>query len=129
MDKKINILLVDDSELITSRLNMMIDCIDNMCVVDIAPSVQRAKEITAQKQVDVVILDIQLSDGDGIVFLKWIKELYPKTIVIMFTTFSEVFFRSFSKKLGADYFLDKSTEFDQIPLILSRMSLVPIAKA
>ena len=57
---------------------------------------------------DLVILDIQLADGQGFEVLDVIKMKSPKTIVIMFTNYAQSAFRKRSLEHGADFFIDKS---------------------
>lgn len=120
-----DLLIVDDSEIIKTRLLEVLKNTENITSITTAGSIEEARATTekTQRKAHVIILDIQLPDGDGLEFLKWIKEVYPKTIVIMYSGFSEVFFRSMAKRMGADYFLDKSTEFEQIPIILSQINI------
>jgi DNA-binding NarL/FixJ family response regulator len=122
MENKINILLLDDSAEITYRLRSILKEIKKIGEIEIADTLRFGRTKAIEKEFDIVILDIQLPDGDGIEFLKWIKEKYPKIIVMMFSSFSEKFFRSLTKRLGADYFFDKFTEFEKISKTIIKMN-------
>ncbi|MEK6615703.1 MAG: response regulator [Bacteroidota bacterium] len=119
MTKKFNILHVDDSEKILSLLAPMLLNVKNVGTINTATTLAMAKKIMCRQPADVVILDVHLPDGISIDFLKWIKVVYSKTCVIMLSNHSDEFFRDSVKKSGADYFLDKSMEFEQIPHLLS----------
>ena len=110
---------MDDSEKILSLLKPMLLNVRNVGTVNTANTLAMAKKTMHEQTADVVILDVHLPDGLSIDFLKWIKTVYPKTCVIMLSNHSDAFFRASVKKLGADYFFDKSTEFEEIPKILS----------
>jgi DNA-binding NarL/FixJ family response regulator len=49
------------------------------------------------------------------------KRLHPATAVMMLTNYSDEFHRLRCEAAGADFFLDKSKQFDQIPAILRGM--------
>ncbi|MBI4931014.1 MAG: response regulator [Bacteroidetes bacterium] len=119
MSQKLNILHVDDSEKILSLLKPMLTNVRNAGTINTATTLEAAKKIMNRQTQDVVILDVYLPDGLSLDFLKWIKAVYQKTCVIMLSNHSDEFFRTSVKKLGADYFFDKSTEFEQIPYVLS----------
>jgi DNA-binding NarL/FixJ family response regulator len=70
---------------------------------------------------DAVILDIRLKEGSGFDVLLNIKAKDPSPVVIMFTNFPYSQYRKKSMELGADYFFDKSTEFNEIAPILKKM--------
>ncbi len=63
---------------------------------------------------DIVILDIQLAEGQGFEVLDVIKKKSPKTIVIMFTNYAQSAFRKRSLEHGADFFIDKSNGYISI---------------
>jgi len=67
----------------------------------------------------VVLLDINLPDKSGIELLRLIQERHPETAVLMISNNADQYYRNICKKLGARYFLDKSTDIDLIPSILS----------
>ncbi len=114
MQKKINILLIDDSEIITSALKIMLAIFRNKCNIQSVRNLKQADKIITKKKLDVVILDIQLSNGNSIYFLNKIKKLDPDLTLIVLTNYYGPSFLKLAKKNGADYFFDKSMEFDKI---------------
>lgn len=96
--------------------------LDNVEVVGEAASIAAALRAIPTLRPDVVILDIKLPDGSGIALLEAIKRLAPATIVTMLTNYPSDQFRQRCLAAGADFFLDKSTEFEEIPAILRRLT-------
>lgn len=116
-----NILIVDDSLLITDRLKMMLNTVENTGSVEYAGDYASAVQILADRPPDIVLLDINLPDKSGIDLLRHIKANYARTIVIMLTNQAGDYYRAICKKWGAEYFIDKSREFEQVPLLLSSL--------
>jgi DNA-binding NarL/FixJ family response regulator len=74
-----------------------------------------------QTRPDVVILDIRMPGGNGIEVLREVKKLDPAPKVIMFTNYAHAQYRKKCEEAGADFFLDKSTEFDKLPQALEQV--------
>jgi DNA-binding NarL/FixJ family response regulator len=68
----------------------------------------------------VVILDIRVPGGSGFEVLQNIKQGQAAPIVIVLTNYPYSVYRQKCLQAGADFFLDKSTEFDQIPALLEQ---------
>jgi len=68
---------------------------------------------------DMVLLDINLPDKSGIELLRVIQERHLEIAVLMISNNADRYYRDICKKLGARYFLDKSTDIDLIPSVLS----------
>lgn len=79
-----------------------------------------AQAILAFRQLrpEVAILDIQMPAGSGIDVLAHIKKESPLTTVIILTNYPLPLFRKRCLKAGADYFFDKSTEFEKVIEVL-----------
>jgi DNA-binding NarL/FixJ family response regulator len=92
-----------------------------VCSIREAGSYHEASLIMSSFHPDIVLLDINLPDINGIELLRYIKKKDPSIIVIMVTNQSGEFYRSRCKELGADFFVDKSTEFERLPEILSSL--------
>ena len=74
---------------------------------ELAGSVKKAKERLEKGGIHLVITDLRLPDGDGIMLLTWIKELKQSIPVIIMTSYGEVASAVASIKLGASDYLEK----------------------
>ena len=116
-----SILIVDDSLLIMERLQTMLRGLKNAGAVESAGDYPMTVQLLANGSFDIVLLDINLPGRSGIELLRHIKTLYPQTTVIMLSNQSGPYYRGLCKRLGADYFVDKSTEFEDVPVIISSL--------
>ena len=69
-------------------------------------------------QPDFVIVEIGMPEKSGIELLKYIKENKLLTKVIVLTHFTISSYRNECEKFGADYFLDKSDEMENVLSII-----------
>lgn len=122
MARELNILLVDDSTRILEQVKLLLHDYGHFKITT-AIDVKGAKEIIRGQALDIAVLDINLPDGNGLDILKWIKADYPDIRVIMFSNNSGKLHREMSQKYGAEYFLDKTNEFEKLAVILSEMAV------
>jgi DNA-binding NarL/FixJ family response regulator len=106
--------IVDDSQVIRDRLTARLETLEGIGSIKQAADVSSAYTALRTEIPDIVILDIQLPDGSGIDVLSKIKKENSHIIVIMLTNYPYSIIRRRCFELGADYFFDKSTEFDQV---------------
>jgi len=117
----LQVLIVDDSAIVRFRLAEMVESVEHVRVVGQAPSATRAIMALRELRPDLVILDIQMPDGDGVAVLEAAKQLDPAPTVMMLTNYADEYYRSWCHAAGADFFLDKSKQFEEIPQILRDM--------
>jgi DNA-binding NarL/FixJ family response regulator len=117
-DKK-TVLIVDDSILIMERLLPIMEAIENIAFVVHAATYQEGLEVLSRLTPDVVLLDINLPDKSGIELLRLIRERHLEIAVLMISNNADIYYRTVCKKLGASHFLDKSTDIDLLPAVLS----------
>ena len=113
-----SVLIVDDSMLVVQRIAGMLrelTCID--CVIS-ALNYNEAEKVLANHEVDIALLDINMPGKSGIELLNFMKEKYPCITNIMLTNQSNEYYRNLCLQLGADYFLDKTSEFDRVPELI-----------
>lgn len=115
------IFIVEDSPLLRERLGELVAEIKGVEIVGSANDAQMALDVMSTFKPDVVILDIHLPNGSGIEILQKLKSQPPSPWVIMFTAFPYPQYRQKCLQAGADYFFDKSTEFDCIPPIIEKL--------
>ena len=118
----LKVYVVDDSELVRERLVDMVSEIEEVEVVGETGALREAEASIGQLRPDAVILDIRLPDGNGITLLRHMKRDRPAATVIVLTNYPYPQYREECLDAGADYFLYKATEFDQVGEILSRIA-------
>jgi two-component system chemotaxis response regulator CheB len=85
---KIKVLIIDDSVLIRKMLSEILNSSPNIEVVGTAADPLIARELIKQLNPDVLTLDIEMPNMDGITFLKNLMRLRP-TPVVMISTLTE----------------------------------------
>lgn len=118
----LKLFIVDNSELIVDRLVKVLSEIDGIKIIGVANSAKIASEYIFKSNPDVVILDIHMPDGNGIDILKKIKQEIKRIKVIMLTNYPENDYRKICNGIGADYFFDKSIEFENVVEVCRKLS-------
>ncbi|MBC7722898.1 MAG: response regulator [Pedobacter sp.] len=119
--KKLKILLVDDSIPILNKMKEIlceVKCIDTL---DFATNAFKAYQMIDAEPPHLVLLDINMPGKNGVELLKEIKQNHPNVKVMMVTNQSVDYYKPICAELGADYFIDKSTEFEMIPEIIENV--------
>ncbi|NWF76115.1 MAG: response regulator transcription factor [Nitrospirae bacterium] len=122
------VLIADDSAEIRKRLSNMILNIQKVDLIEQADNVEEAIQIIQNSKPDVVILDIQMSGGNGIDVLSTITKKNNYPVVIMLTNYPYPQYRDLCFEYGADFFFDKSDEFEKVSEIFLHISLTSIQK-
>ena len=106
--------IADDSEILRERLVEILSEIESVEIVGQEGDTFKAVEAIERLKPDLVILDIRMPGGNGIVVLEKLKKLEDPPIVIMFTNFPYLQYRKRCFDSGADHFFYKSTEFEKL---------------
>jgi DNA-binding NarL/FixJ family response regulator len=118
------IFVVEDSAAVRERLVEMIGEVAEAKVVGEAETFGNAVAGILETRPDVAILDIRLADdsGSGIDVLYEIRKTIPAVRAIVMSNFATPQFAKASADAGAEYFLDKTQDFERIPEILRLMA-------
>lgn len=120
---KVSVLIVDDHPHFVKRMEGLLDEVDNVQHIDRAHNYADAVRLLEKQHHDVVLLDINLPGKSGLVLLQEIQEKSLDCTVIMLSNLSANTYRQECKRLGASYLLDKSSDFDLVPEIISSIYL------
>jgi DNA-binding NarL/FixJ family response regulator len=118
----LRVYVVDDSALLRQRLLGLLAELDRVEVIGEAEDRDQAIIEVTKLKPHVVILDIQLREGNGIEVLTQIKQVQPSPTVIMLTNYPYSQFREKSMAAGADYFFYKATEFAKVKEVVRSLS-------
>ena len=113
------VLIADDSTLIRMNLRKLLSSVKTISSVLVSQDVPSTIEQLTSANPDVVILDIQMPGGTGFDVLKYIQETDLSITTIVLTNFASDNNKKKSIELGADYFFDKSNEYERILDILN----------
>jgi len=104
------ILLIEDSAVLTRRL---IDLLSEPGRVEVAAQASTQTEAVSRLQqsaFDVLVVDIELAEGNGVAVIRAARQLYPpdaQPLIVVLTNYASDFVRDHCFAAGADYFLDK----------------------
>lgn len=117
------VFVVEDSAAVRERLIEMIREIDDIEVVGEADTYDTAVNGIMNTRPDVAVLDIKLADdrGSGIDVLNQVRKRLPAMKAIVLSNYATPQHMKASADAGAEYFLDKSADFERITEILEQM--------
>ena len=104
------ILLIEDSAVLTRRL---IDLLSEPGRVEVAAQATTQSEAVSRLQqsaFDVLVVDIELAEGNGVAVIRAARQMYPpdaQPLIVVLTNYASDFVRDHCFAAGADYFLDK----------------------
>ncbi len=104
----IRILVVDDQKVVREKLRYMLEQAEDINVVGIAADGNMALEQIGVLQPDVVLIDIEMPNLDGIEATKLISRLHPDIRVLVLSTFDSEEYVAKSLEAGAKGYLLKS---------------------
>ena len=119
---KTRIYIVDDSPEICSTLEKTIAFLPNISILGVSGTVNKAIYDLAEQEPEMVILDINLPDGSGFDVLKFMKKSKAHIPILILTNHSTEPFRRRAQQYGADFFFDKTNEFENAIEVLESLS-------
>ena len=107
--EEIKILMVEDEKYVVDQYRTLAETQPGLCIVYDTGSEQRALQYLERHKVDVMILDLELAEGDGVSLLEGIREnkLEKPFTVVVTNTVSNVTL-SYLRTHGADYIYQKN---------------------
>ncbi|WP_298396108.1 sigma-54 dependent transcriptional regulator [Flavobacterium sp.] len=122
-----NILIIDDEEKLRGLLARIIKS-EGFDVIE-ASDLKSGFKKMEQNDVDVVLCDVKLPDGNGVDFLQKIKASFPLTEVVLLTAYGTISDGVQAMKNGAFDYIVKGDDNDKIiPLLYKAFEKVQLQK-
>lgn len=122
-----NILIIDDEEQLRKLLGRVISL--EGFKTEQAGKISEARKILNQKEIDIILCDVKLPDGNGVDFVKEIISKYPLVEIVLLTAFGNIPDGVQAIKNGAFDYVTKGNDNDRIiPLLYQAMDRVTAKK-
>jgi two-component system invasion response regulator UvrY len=105
----INIIVADDHPIFRNGLRHILEEEEDMILAEEASSGKEVLALLSKKKFDVLVLDIEMPDLNGLEVLKQVKLSYPKLPVLMLSFYSEEQYAVRALKFGANGYLTKES--------------------
>lgn len=116
------VFVVDDSPYIRARIVEMLAASEGLVLVGEAACAREAIAGIVRTRPAAVLLDLNLGGPTGLDVLRSVRAQVPQTVFVVLSNHSEPQYREACAAAGAEYFLDKSTEFERVPGVLARIA-------
>jgi DNA-binding NtrC family response regulator len=113
-----NILIVDDEQSYRQLLSLVFEGDGHS--IRTASNGREALTLLQEEPADVIISDVKMPDMDGIEMLRAVRETHPDLGVILMTAFASVETAREAFKLGADDFIQKPFDVEELKLIVRK---------
>ena len=113
------ILIVDDSAVVRERLKQLLTRLKGVEVLTEAGAAKSGRKFAAKLKPEVVIMDVQMRDGRGLELIRDLKRSRPAPSIIVLTNEAYPEIRNRCLTAGADYFFDKSGDYQELVSVLS----------
>lgn len=115
------ILIVDDAAVVRDRLKQLLAGIQGAEIIAESGQPERGTALVRKLKPDVVVIDVQLRNGRGIELVQEMRRIRTAPRIIVLTNDSYPEIRNRCLAAGADYFFDKSTEYEDMVELLSTL--------
>ncbi|MBX5459877.1 MAG: response regulator transcription factor [Steroidobacteraceae bacterium] len=116
------ILLIEDSDVLSRRLVDLLSEPGRLAVAAQAATQSEALTRLKEDMYDVLVVDIELAEGNGVAVIRQARQLYPpegQPLIVVLTNYASDFVRDHCFAAGADYFLDKMRDISLLKGIVA----------
>ncbi len=120
--KPIRVMIADDSLIFRETITTLLAQDPDILVEASAGNGREAFALCGQYKPDVVLMDIRMPECDGIEGTRLIKSHFPRTKVIIFTTFEDQDYITEAVRYGAEGYVLKDSGQDHIRMVIKSVN-------
>ena len=124
----IRVLIVDNHEGVRLGLTIAFATVEDMLVVGEATSGEEALRLCREVRPDVVLMELQLPDQDGIGVIQLIRQQFPHIQVVVLTTLQTEDLRQQSSSAGARGYVQKYIAVDGLIEVIRAVNADALAE-
>jgi DNA-binding NarL/FixJ family response regulator len=118
----LRVLVADDSKVVRERMAILLNEVPGVRVIGEAVNVPDTLAEVRRAQPAVLVLDLSMPGGSGLDVLRELQGQAGRPHTIVLTNYSFPEYEAEARRLGADAFLNKSTEFLKVAELVRELA-------
>ena len=118
-----NVLIIENSEILNERYTRLLSTLDGIEMLTHSSLSDKTIEFVKSQKPEVVVLAQDVDSNEFIRNIKLLKKQNPKTYIIILSAKPFPQINKKYKESGADFILDKSTEFNKLPEVFQELNV------
>lgn len=115
------LIIADDHQLFLNGLQLLLKNEPGLEIMDIARDGKELLHLLREQQPDLILLDINMPELDGLETTRFIKQSYPQIKIIILSTYNDAHLLEKAKQFGVNGYLLKNCSREEL---LSTIDLV-----
>lgn len=113
--KSINVIVVDDHIALKMGLSYIFAGTEDITLIGSTDNLRDTLQLLSDNpQTDVLILDVEMPQGNGLNVLRKVKTIYPRLRVLMYSMHPDELYAPYTLKSGAMGYLNKSASIKEL---------------
>src|SRR6478752_2630072 len=105
----VRVLIVDDQVPFRRAAQSVVESTDSFVVTGAVASAEDALAFVADREPDLVLMDVNLPGIDGMAASRRLRESHPRVVVILLSSYDEAEFADLTSDCGAAAYLPKAS--------------------
>ncbi|MCT4623055.1 MAG: response regulator transcription factor [Schleiferiaceae bacterium] len=106
----IKVIIADDHAILTKGVKMFIENINDIEIIGEANNGNELVDLLKKEKANVILMDIDMPEMNGISALRHVDQKYPFTKVVMLSMHPEEIYGKTARKMGAVGYVSKSSD-------------------
>jgi DNA-binding NarL/FixJ family response regulator len=121
-DRLVRVVVADDQRMVREGIQLMLNLVGGVTVVALAADGDEAVAAVAEHDPDVVLMDLRMPVCDGVTATERVRAGYPRTQVVVLTTFADDTEVLAALRAGARGYLTKDAGAEEIERAIARVA-------
>jgi DNA-binding NarL/FixJ family response regulator len=118
----VSVVIADDQRMVREGIQLMLSLVGGVSVVALAADGEQAVAAVGEHDPDVVLMDLRMPVCDGVTATQRIRESYPRTQIVVLTTFSDDEQVLAALRAGARGYLTKDAGAEEVSRAIARVA-------